>query len=406
MQPPCNSNDEAHSPFQAILYLFCTPWPVLSVYTIMNVKVTVRKKPISKGRHSIYLDFWPPISHPGTGRLTRREFLGLYISDNPGNYDDRKHNEEMLTLAQTIRNRRVYELNKSENPSDSKYDGQRAEKITQQDFLAYFRSLADNREGKDHGIWIAALRYLKKFAKGPIPFTELNEQKIADFKEYLESRYLAQNTKATYFIRLRTALKQAFREGKLKDDLNAKINGIKAQKTPRVYLTLDELNKLAKTPCKDDLYRRAALFSALTGLRFKDLHELTWLVVHRDEDHYYLKLRHKGTDMPEKHPISKQAYDLLGPAGGPMELVFQDLHKSVYNNTTLSDWLEAADINKKMNFQGFRHSFAVNQLFLGTDIYTVSSMLGHKDLKSTLVYAKIADELKILAADRIKLDLP
>jgi site-specific recombinase XerD len=59
-----------------------------------------------------------------------------------------------------------------------------------------------------------------------------------------------------------------------------------------------------------------------------------------------------------------------------------------------------------MNFQGFRHSYAVNQLFLGTDIYTVSKMLGHQDLKSTLVYAKIADKLKFMAADRIRLDMP
>jgi site-specific recombinase XerD len=88
-----------------------------------------------------------------------------------------------------------------------------------------------------------------------------------------------------------------------------------------------------------------------------------------------------------------------------MELVFQDLYKTVYNTTTLAEWLKAAGINKKLNFQGFRHSFAVNQLFLGTDIYTVSKMLGHQDLKSTLVYANIADELKFLAADRIKLNL-
>jgi len=88
-----------------------------------------------------------------------------------------------------------------------------------------------------------------------------------------------------------------------------------------------------------------------------------------------------------------------------MEPVFSDLYKSVYNNAALSDWLEAAGINKKITFQAFRHSYAVNQLFLGTDIYTVSKMLGHQDLTSTMVYAKIADELKDLAANRIKLDI-
>jgi len=45
------------------------------------------------------------------------------------------------------------------------------------------------------------------------------------------------------------------------------------------------------------------------------------------------------------------------------------------------------------------------QLFNGTDIYTVSKMLGHKDLKTTQVYAKIVDEAKRTAADKIKLDM-
>jgi site-specific recombinase XerD len=42
---------------------------------------------------------------------------------------------------------------------------------------------------------------------------------------------------------------------------------------------------------------------------------------------------------------------------------------------------------------------------LGTDIYTVSKLLGHKDLKTTQVYAKIIDERKKEAANKITLNL-
>jgi len=363
----------------------------------MNVKVTIRKKAISKRRHSIYLDFWPPVYNPKTGKPGRREFLGLYTFDNPGTSKDREHNTETMTMAQTIRNRRLYELNQS--LVDSKAETQK-----KGDFLVYFRSLAEERAGRNRGIWISALRYLKKFAGGPLPFSEINEKKIAELREYLESRYLAQNTKATYFIRIRTALKQAFRDGLLKEDINHKITGIREQKTPRMYLNLEELNRLAATPCKDDQLRRAGLFSALTGLKFCDIRKMTWQNVHREGDKYFLEFWKNGISEPEIHPISGQAYEMLGPAGRPGQSVFQDLYKSVYNNSNLSDWLEEAGIKKKISFSGFRHSFAVNQLFLGTDIYTVSKMLGHQDLKSTLVYAKIADELKTLAANRIKLE--
>ena len=45
----------------------------------MTTKVTLRQKLISKGRKSLYLDFYPPITTAGTDKKTRREFLGLSI---------------------------------------------------------------------------------------------------------------------------------------------------------------------------------------------------------------------------------------------------------------------------------------------------------------------------------------
>ena len=46
---------------------------------------------------------------------------------------------------------------------------------------------------------------------------------------------------------------------------------------------------------------------------------------------------------------------------------------------------------------------AKNQLTAGTDITTVSKMLGHSDLKTTMIYAKVVDNVKREAADRVKL---
>ena len=45
----------------------------------MAIKVTLREKLISKGKKSLYLDFYPPIMHPKTGKLTRREFINMYL---------------------------------------------------------------------------------------------------------------------------------------------------------------------------------------------------------------------------------------------------------------------------------------------------------------------------------------
>lgn len=51
--------------------------------TNICTKVTVRKRPIKNGQLSLYLDFYPPVRHPKTGKPTRREYLGIYIYANP-----------------------------------------------------------------------------------------------------------------------------------------------------------------------------------------------------------------------------------------------------------------------------------------------------------------------------------
>lgn len=69
----------------------------------MGIKVKLRKKPITGSRQSLYLDFYPAILNPKTGEYTRREFLGCYIYDKPGNPLDKMHNKDTLQRAEQIR---------------------------------------------------------------------------------------------------------------------------------------------------------------------------------------------------------------------------------------------------------------------------------------------------------------
>ena len=76
------------------------------------------------------------------------------------------------------------------------------------------------------------------------------------------------------------------------------------------------------------------------------------------------------------------------------ERVFKGLKYSAENNHKLEVWVLKAGIKKKITFHCARHTNAVLLLSNGTDIYTVAKMLGHRDIKSTMVYLKFTDELK------------
>lgn len=380
----------------------------------MAIKVKLRQKLISGNRQSLYLDFYPAIPHPETGEPTRREFLGLYLFDKAKNLIDKQHNKETLQLAEQIRQKRENHLNKPEIYTGYEKEQLKIKERGEKNFVEYFKSLADKRKASNHDNWISAYNYLETFTNGNLKFADLNEKFCTDFKEYLlttksnksSKTTLSQNSAVSYFNKLKATLKQAYKDGYLLADLNAKVEPIKQAETRRNFLTIEELNNLVKTECNNPLLKRAALFSALTGLRFSDIKNLVWGELEYIEGNgYFIQFKQQKTKGIETMPISEQAYSLLGERKEANDKVFEGLTYSAYENKHLYQWIGAAGITKDITFHCFRHTFATLQLSKGTDIYTVSKMLGHRELKTTQIYAKIIDQTKREAADKIKLDL-
>ncbi len=214
---------------------------------------------------------------------------------------------------------------------------------------------------------------------------------------------LSQNSASTYFSVFKAALKQAFIDGYFTTDIAAKIKGIPSEESRREYLTIDELNTLVATPCENDILKRAALFSALTGLRHSDIQKLKWNEISLDNNQPRINFTQKKTKSVEYMPISQQALEICGEPKSPNDLVFENLTNPAWINRPLKTWVAKAGIIKNITFHCFRHTFATLQLSSGTDIYTVSKMLGHTNVKTTQVYAKVIDEKKNKAAEAIQL---
>lgn len=219
-----------------------------------------------------------------------------------------------------------------------------------------------------------------------------------------KSGTLSQNTASTYFSIFKASLKQAFIDGYLTIDISAKVKGIQEQESRREFLTVEELNSLAQAPC-DPLLKRAALFSASTGIRHCDIQKLKWSEVEEFNGGYRLNFTQQKTKGVEYMSISEQAFELCGERQDGDLLVFVGLTDPSWINRPVKKWVEAAGIKKHITFHLSRHSYATLQLAGGTDIYTVSKMLGHTNVKTTQFYPKIVDAKKEEATKTIKLDL-
>ena len=367
-------------------------------------KVTLRKKPITDGRNSLYLDFYPAVPHPDTGKTTRREFLGLYVFNKPRKALEKEHNAETIALGESIRSIRQLDLQAGAYGFLSK-------RTKNACFVQYFEQLANKRAGTNHDNWHSALAHFKDFAGNTVRMADVTEKFCNDFREYMldiavnqrNGEPLAVNTASGYFNKLKATLKQAYSDKLLLFDLNRQIPVIKAEETHRESLELDELRALAQTECAIAVLKQAGLFSALTGLRFSDIHAMTWGQLRpATGGGYNFHFRQVKMKRIEYLPISEEAVTLCGPRGTDdakvfPELVYSGIHKP------LKDWIAAAGVTRHISFHCFRHTHACLQLELGTDLYTVSRLLTHSSIKTTQIYAKVRDKAKRDAANRIKL---
>jgi len=373
------------------------------------MKISLKKKKLKDGKQSLYIEFYNGsyINNEGVKKHNRTfEYLKLYILENPKTPKEKKSNKETLHLAEQILALRKADL------IQGKFNIKNNRK-SKTNFLQYYTKLKEERyESKgNYDNWDAAYKHIEAFCPQNITFDNIDEDFVRRFKRYLdkESRtkggtHLSQNSKYTYYNKFKASLRQAFDDGYLDINVIKAVKGFDQGESKREYLTMSELQAMAKASCKYPILKNAFLFSCLTGLRWSDINKLTWSEV-RDEDHgSRIIFRQKKTDGLEYLYISKQARDILGTRQQEIDRVFVGLKYGAHFNAEILRWCMRAGITKHITFHSARHTNAVLLLENGADIYTVSKRLGHKELRTTEIYAKIIDT-KMKEASEIIPDL-
>ncbi|HMS29266.1 MAG TPA: site-specific integrase [Saprospiraceae bacterium] len=360
------------------------------------MKIFLRqRKQTKKGTISLYLEIYKGTTQTPDGKpkpLRDYEYLNLYLIDKPQSPIDKLQNKENLKLAESIKAKRELEIKNGSYGFTNEFK-------RQTNFIEYFTNLVNKKETKgNYGNWYSTLLHLQAFCGKNVTFNEIDLQFADKFKEYLnkakrkDGKPLANNSKASYFAKFRASLNEAVKEKIIYGNPAVEAGNFKYQDNEREYLTLDEVKKLVQTPCRYDVLKRAFLFSCLTGLRWSDCNKLLWQDVQDLKDSWRVHFKQQKTKGLQYLDINHQARELMLDRGKPDERVFIGLNYSDYFNVALQMWIMKAGITKYITFHCARHTFAVLQLTLGTEIYTLSKMLGHSELKTTQIYAKIVDE--------------
>ena len=369
--------------------------------------IRLRQRKTLTGLTSLYLDIY-------LNGNRQYEYLKLYLVPEK-TAADRQKNRDTLLLAESIKAKRLVELRNNQFGFDKQFS-------LNTRFFDYYRAMCEKRHGATEsrgnwGNWFSCLHHLLIYEKNQnITFKDITPQWVQGFKDYLENEAVAwshdyrkrlkdkplkRNSKLSYFNKLRACLNQAFEERIIPTNPIRAVENFKMEEGTRMYLTIDEVKRLAQTPCDYPKIKAAFLFSCLTGLRRSDVLKLTWGEVHTQGSFTRIIFKQKKTNGQEYLDIADEAAQLMGERGKPDDHVFTDIHSPTCTNTTLRVWCARAGIDKDITFHCARHTFATMMLDLGTDIYTVSKLLGHKELSTTQIYAKVLDKSKQAAVQRI-----
>lgn len=366
-----------------------------------SVPVRIRFKELENGNKSIYLDIYYE-------RKRRYEFLRLYLIPETS-AEARAQNEHTLKAANAIKSQRIIDITNKKQPLVLSEKG----KMRLIDWMdIYMEQRKQNgKRGLEPSVHSTVVQLQKYDPKARL--CDVDKEFLDGFVEYMTKvaktkrtkKPFAKKTIKTYVGYIVSALNLAVDEGILSVNPGLAIdrNAIQGEQKKREYLTIDEVRLLIDTPCREDV-KVPFLFSCFCGLRLGDMRSLQWKNVIEETGKVHLEVRQRKTGNMLYLPLSTQAQGYLPEQWGDAEEHVFSIPHTTTLDVVLKRWAKAAGVKKNLCYHMSRHTFATMELTLGADLYTTSQLLGHRDVETTQVYAKIVDakkEAAVLMIDKL-----
>ena len=369
--------------------------------------IKIRYKELANGNRSIYLDIY-------FNGKRYYEFLKLYIIPEK-TITDKEQNRQTELLAQKYKAQRFIEIQNNNFNVSKKH-------LDKKCLLNYIDEVANKhlqRTNRKKGLYYnlqSLSKHLQRYKGEKIEFAEVDKQFVKDFIDYLDTatsfiKYnnkapkLEPNTRYKLFNILKSTLNKAVNDDIINSNPCNKIaisERPKQRESKKEYLTIDEIQKLIDTDCKNEMVKNAFIFCCLTGIRWSDIKKIKYQNFKRDNTgQTELEFRQQKTTEIMYLQISNEAVKWIPEQGDKSnsDNVFI-LPKNETTNNILRHWTQKAGISKYITFHCSRHTAATLNLTLGTPIEVVSKLLGHSKISTTQIYAKIVNEAKREAVNR------
>ncbi|MDR0231410.1 MAG: site-specific integrase [Dysgonamonadaceae bacterium] len=223
---------------------------------------------------------------------------------------------------------------------------------------------------------------------------------IEKFYLYIQSQYHCSNNTTMKFIQRFRAVMNFVENSGLLQKNPFFFYKIRFQKTSRTYLNMEEINKIWQKEFSTkrlEQVRDVFIFSCYTGLSFIDICNLREENIQLAFDNkYWVIINRQKNNNPSHIPLLKIPLQIIKKYKRQLSdgKIFP-ISSNQKMNEYLKEIMAICGIEKNVTFHTARHSFSTSvTLGNGVPIETISQMLGHNNIKTTQIYAKITD-LKI-----------
>ena len=239
----------------------------------------------------------------------------------------------------------------------------------------------------------------EKYNRTDIAYRELTENFINDFDSYLRDvKRLSHNTVWMYMMPLLHFTSEAWKNGIIKTDPFRNYDS-SSKETDRTFLTEEELQKVATVELRlaqTQLVRDMYLFCCWTGLSHTDIRSLTFAEIQKSDfdGKYWIITRRNKSEVSSNIPLLDIPLQIIEKYRGMAKgnKVFP-VPSDKSCNTQLRKIAIQCGIYKEFTFHSSRHTFATTVILNnGCSIEALSKMMGHKNITTTQIYAKITNE--------------